>query len=168
MLHLQGSICDVKYKLFLDFLLQKLTPSAAPLLRPFLENILGCTEEITQAITSTVPEKDIQNMIVYFANQYQHKLSNAIEKAFQKKGFTIEVSFLAISFDETNALFLVQMDFCVISSSSKILTPFLSDKLFSRFLNIKPLTEAITILIQSAFQAQCNFAQIKQIHINTK
>lgn len=168
MLHLQGSICHVQYKPFLDFLLQRLTPSAPALLKPFLESIQCCTEEMTQAITAAVPEKDIQNMIVYFANQYHIKLSKAIEKVFQKKGFAIEVSCLNITLDEENALFLVEMDFSILSGPKKIWMPFLSDKLFSRFLNIKPLTEAITLLIQSAFQSQCDFAQIKQIYIGVK
>ena len=168
MLQLKGSIYNIEYEPFVSFLLQKLSPSAAPLLKPFLESVQQCTKEITEAITTTVKEEEIQNMIVYFANYYNDKLSNAIEKAFYKKGFKIEVNSLCFSKEENTSVFLVNMEFKVVSCSIKILTPFLSDKLFSRLLNIKPLTDALCSLIETAFKTQCHFAEIKELYITAK
>ena len=55
------------------------------ILQPFLKSISLCTKEITQAVITTTSQKDIQNAIVYFVNEYHNKLSRSIEKTFLKR-----------------------------------------------------------------------------------
>ena len=166
MFQLQCHISELKYEPAFCFLLQKITPHADPLLRPFLESISTCTEDITKAITTTIPEKEIQQAIVYAFNQYHEKLSHSIEKFFLKKGFIIEIYSLTVSLEEND--FFVDMEFNIISSSIKMIAPLLSDKLLSRLFTIKPLTDAILVLVENAFHAYFNFAVFYDLNIIMK
>jgi len=106
---LKCNIYDLDYTEAFSFLLQKITPHTDVMLQPFLKSISLCAEEITQAITETASQNDIQNAIVYFVNEYHDKLSHTIEKAFLKKGFTIEITTLTVSLEQNTGEFLFYM-----------------------------------------------------------
>ena len=137
MFRLQCSIYHLNYEAAFSFLLQKMMSHTNTVLQPFLKSISMCIKEITDTVTTTVSQYDIQNAIVYFVNEYHNKLSHSIEKAASKKGFTIEVASLSASLDQNTEEILFYMEFQVISYPIKIMTPILSDKLFSRLFNIK-------------------------------
>lgn len=168
MFQLQCYISELKYEPALDFLLKKGIPYADPLLRPFLESISQYTKEITETILTTIPEKEIQFAIVYAVNQYQQKLCHSIEKFFLKKGFTIKIDSLTISLEENTSNFFVTMEFQILSSSIKFITPLLSDKLFSRLLNSKHLTDALFSLIENALLFYFDFAVFHELSITIK
>ncbi len=166
-LQLQCNICHVNYEKAVLYLLKKLTPSAPFELRSFLESIAKCSEDITHAIINTVAEKDIQYAIIYIINTYHYQLSHAIEKAFFKKGFTIKINSITVSLEQYTPEYCIQINFQVISSSIKILNPFLSDNLFGRLLHIKPLTDALSALAETTFQTQFDFAEMKNLSITS-
>ncbi len=165
MFQLQCNIYQLNYETAFSFLIQKITPHTDMILQPFLKSISLCTKEITQAVITTTSQKDIQNAIVYFVNEYHNKLSRSIEKTFLKKGFTIEVNSLNVTLEQETQEFLFYMEFQIISYPIKILTPILSDKFFSHLFHIKHFTEALLLLAENIFQTQCNFAKIKNLHI---
>lgn len=165
MFQLQCNIYHLDYEAAFSFFIEKIIPHTNTVLQPFLKSISMCTKDITDVVTTTVPPSDIQNAIVYFVNEYHNKLSRSIEKAALKKGFTIEVTSLSVSLEQNTAEFLFCMEFQVISYPIKIMTPILSDKLFSRLFHIKYFTEALFLLAENIFQTQCNFAEIKNLHI---
>ena len=153
MFELQCYISELKYEPALHFLLKKMAPHTDPLLRPFLESISQYTKEMTETILSTIPEKEIQLAIIYAVNQYQQKLCHSIEKFFFKKGFTFEFLLNFSSF---------------FSSSIKFITPLLSDKLFSRLLNSKHLTDALFPFIENALLSYFDFALFHDLSIIVK
>ncbi len=165
MFQLKCNIYDLDYTEAFSFLLQKITPHTDVMLQPFLKSISLCAEEITQAITETASQNDIQNAIVYFVNEYHDKLSHTIEKAFLKKGFTIEITTLTVSLEQNTGEFLFYMEFHIISYPIKILTPILSDKLFSRLFHIKHFTDTLLPLAENIFQTQYHFVKIKNLNI---
>lgn len=166
-LQLQCNIHHINYEKAVLYLLKKVMPSVSPELRPFLESIVQCSGDITHAITNTIAEKDIQCAIIYIINKYHYQLSDAIEKAFLKKGFTIKINSIIISLEQYTSEYYIQINFQVISSSIKILNPFLSDNLFGRLLRIKPLIDALSSLAETTFQTQFDFAEMKNLSITS-
>ncbi len=168
MFELQCYISELKYEPALHFLLKKMAPHTDPLLRPFLENISQYTKEMTETILSTIPEKEIQLAIIYAVNQYQQKLCHSIEKFFFKKGFTVKVESLTVCLEENTSDFFVTVEFQLLSSSIKFITPLLSDKLFSRLLNSKHLTDALFPFIENALLSYFDFALFHDLSIIVK
>lgn len=168
MFQLQCYISELKYEPALRFLLQKIIPHADPLLRPFLESIVVCTKDITDTMITTIPEKEIQHAILYAINQYHQKLCHSIEKFFLKKGFTIQIDSLTVSLEENSSYFLVNMEFHILSSSIKFITPLLSDKFLSHLWNIKPLTDALFTLIENILLSSFDFAVFHNLSITIK
>ena len=166
-LQLQCNIFHINYEKAILYLLQKLTHSASSELRPILESVIKCSEDITHAIIDTVSEKDIQYAIIYIINKYHCQLSHAIEKNFLKKGFTVKVNSIMVSLEQYAPEYCVQINFQIISSSVKILNPFLSDNLFGRLLHIKPLIDALSSWAEITFRTQFNFAEMKNLSITS-
>ena len=158
MFELQCYISELKYEPALHFLLKKMAPHTDPLLRPFLENISQYTKEMTETILYTI----------YAVNQYQQKLCHSIEKFFFKKGFTVKVESLTVCLEENTSDFFVTVEFQLLSSSIKFITPLLSDKLFSRLLNSKHLTDALFPFIENALLSYFDFALFHDLSIIVK
>lgn len=167
MLQLKCTIYDLKYQSAFHFLIQKLILHTEPPFQSFLEQIGKGANEIVETIMETVSEQDIQNILIYIAEKYNDKLKYSIEKAFLKKGLVITIDSISILLGDTKE-YLIDMKFYIVSSSVKVLTPFVSDALVGSLLNIKFLREPLFSLIESVIPMQYNFIKIKDIQLAAK
>lgn len=166
MFQIQCNIVRINYESAIDFALQKITPDADPALRPLLESVSHCKNDIINAFTTSVSEKEIQNAIIYIINANRDKIKNAIEELFLKKEFTINITSVGISAVENSLEYFVNITFNMISCSNKILKPFLSDKLFKKLLHIKPVTTALLSVTETILHKQIDFIEIKNLNIS--
>lgn len=165
MFQIQCNIVHINYESAIDFALQKITPNADPALRPLLESVSHCKNDIINAFTSSVSEKEIQNALIYMINANRDKIKKAIEEVFLKKEFTIHIASIDVSAVENTLEYFVHITFKIVSCNNKFLTPFLSDKLWAKVFRITPVTNQLLFFVENILKKQIDFIEIKNLSI---
>lgn len=165
MFQIECDVSNINYQNIIDFVLQNQIKKADPDLRPFLEDISLHTDDIVQAFTASIPEKNVQTALIYVVNTYQHKLKEMLEKTLLKKGAVININSIVLTVPKNTQLYHVNLQFEIISYSHELFKRLQLAK-FAENLVGKAVAKPFLALLTKYLKKKQNFVEIKNLNVS--